>query len=202
MLLDQNKYSVSKGLSHGGKVDLQKQVALNAHPQMPGLGYSYGELQDPEEVRKQQQREQFTSSYEEMLSNPNKKVMVLGLHPEFNTADTRAIQAPMEDPIIKLSDQDVQDYQEAQNKRIDAYTLKMAQFIHLMDNQTASRFDDTQMDILSQISAFIQENSRFDQIKALKEDLQKVMQKMIQQHENTVHGSGLLQNTNSTPAPE
>lgn len=91
MLMDQNKYFVSRGLSTPGTLDLQKNVALNAHPQMKGLGYTYGELQDTEELRKQQLREQFTSNYEEMLTNPNKKVMVLGLHPELNTAETRVI---------------------------------------------------------------------------------------------------------------
>jgi hypothetical protein len=34
-----------------------------------------------------------------MLSDPNKKVLILGLHPEISTEETRIIEPTLEDPI-------------------------------------------------------------------------------------------------------
>ena len=39
-----------------------------------------------------------------MLSNPNKKVLVLGVHPDLNTKNTRYLQNNFEDPIIIPND--------------------------------------------------------------------------------------------------
>lgn len=93
MLTDQKKYFVSKGLTTGKQLDISKNIALNNHPtNMKGLGYSYGELMDPDQDKDKQAKEAFTTNYAEMLMNPNKKVLVLGLHPELNTQDTRTLQ--------------------------------------------------------------------------------------------------------------
>jgi hypothetical protein len=45
-------------------------------------------------------REAFTANYDEMLTNPEKKVLILGVHPELNTASTRYLKNDYEDPII------------------------------------------------------------------------------------------------------
>lgn len=58
-------------------------------------------------------KEAFTSNYEEMLVNPEKKMLVLGIHPELASPDTREIKGDMEDPIIQLSPEE----QAAQQKR-------------------------------------------------------------------------------------
>jgi hypothetical protein len=36
-----------------------------------------------------------------MLTNPEKKVLVLGVHPELSTPNTRYLQSDYEDPIIQ-----------------------------------------------------------------------------------------------------
>ena len=35
-----------------------------------------------------------------MTSNPNKKILILGIHPEFNSINTRTLKQQMEDPYI------------------------------------------------------------------------------------------------------
>ena len=59
-------------------------------PKQTNLGYSYGEL-DMTDQKDKEAREAFTSNYEEMLINPKKKLLVLGLHPELNTDNTRTL---------------------------------------------------------------------------------------------------------------
>jgi hypothetical protein len=36
-------------------------------------------------------KEAWTTDYNEMLMNPDKKVMILGIHPELSTMNTRVI---------------------------------------------------------------------------------------------------------------
>lgn len=74
---------------------------MNLKPKQTNLGYAYGEL-DKTDQKEKEMKEAFTSDYNEMLTNPKKKLLVLGLHPELNTQSTRTLQtADLEDPFIQ-----------------------------------------------------------------------------------------------------
>lgn len=68
-------------------------------------GYSFGTLDD----QTPDPREQFTADYNEMLTNPEKKFMVIGIHPELSTDETRVLQNQMEDPVFVPSAQEIQE---------------------------------------------------------------------------------------------
>lgn len=71
---------------------------LNKRPSQTNIGYTYGELDQEENQKKI--KEAFTTNYDEMLTNPEKKVLVLGVHPELSTENTRFLKNDYEDPII------------------------------------------------------------------------------------------------------
>lgn len=99
MLQDTKNYFISKGLSsYNSKVDVNQQVMLNKRPSQTNIGYTYGELDQEENQKKI--KEAFTTNYDEMLTNPEKKVLVLGVHPELSTENTRFLKNDYEDPII------------------------------------------------------------------------------------------------------
>lgn len=100
MLQNQKDYFISKGLTtYNGKLDVDRQVLIGHHPSQTQVGYTYGEV-EPEDPDKKY-REAFTSNYDEMLTNPEKKVLVIGVHPELSTPNTRFLHNDMEDPIIQ-----------------------------------------------------------------------------------------------------
>ena len=43
----------------------------------------------------------FTNDYAEMLSNPKKKLLILGIHPEMNTPNTKTLTSDIENPFFK-----------------------------------------------------------------------------------------------------
>jgi predicted choloylglycine hydrolase len=101
MLMDSSRYIVTKGVGSGNQVDLSQQVVLNHHPSQTNLGYSYGTLDQEDQLAKQA-KEAFTNDYAEMLTNPKKKLLLLGLHPEMNTPNTKTLQTTdLENPFFK-----------------------------------------------------------------------------------------------------
>jgi len=44
-----------------------------------------------------------------MLSDPKKKVLLLGVHPELETTNTRQLAAELEDPEIVETDDDLEE---------------------------------------------------------------------------------------------
>ena len=88
MLMDPSRYLISQGLKKT-KNDIKNDIVVGMKPdrnKFKGLSYSYGELNDDQ---KSDDGAVFTHSYDEMLTNPKKKVLVLGVHPELTTANTR-----------------------------------------------------------------------------------------------------------------
>ncbi len=94
MLTNENNYFVSRGVP-ASALDLSRQVPLGVKPSQTNLGYSYGVLEDQQSVRERKMRQAFTGDYAEMLHNPEKKMLLLGLHPEMNTLKTKEIQPEM-----------------------------------------------------------------------------------------------------------
>lgn len=104
MLQNQAKYFISKGIS-STKLDLAHQVVLGKHVTLKNVPYSYSSLDD----QTPDPRLQFTADYNEMLTNPDKKFMVIGIHPELSTSETRTLQNQMEDPIFVPSAEEIQE---------------------------------------------------------------------------------------------
>lgn len=77
-------------------------------------------------------REAFTGDYAEMLHNPEKKMLLLGLHPEMNTLKTKQIQPEMEDPIIVRSKEDQEAYMKAQQENYDQKTQDIEEYLGTM----------------------------------------------------------------------
>ena len=56
---------------------------IGYHPKNPYIGYDYGNLDL--KAKEKKIKEQFTSNVDEMIHNPEKKMLLLGVHPELNT---------------------------------------------------------------------------------------------------------------------
>lgn len=80
---------------------------LGSRPSQTNLGYTYGEVDKEDEQKKI--REAFTTNYDEMLTNPEKKVLVLGVHPELSTENTRYLKTDYEDPIIQPNEETLKE---------------------------------------------------------------------------------------------
>ena len=91
MLQNDKNFFISQGIKTGKELDLNKTIVLNKKVKQKNLGYSYGELTKKDESNYKAMQEAWTSNYDEMLSNPEKKVMVLGIHPELNTDNIRIL---------------------------------------------------------------------------------------------------------------
>ena len=110
MMMDPSRYLISQGLKKT-KNDIKNDVVVGLKPdrnKFKGLSYNYGELNDDQNS---DDGAVFTHSYDEMLTNPKKKVLVLGVHPELTTANTRQIANELEDPEIVETEEDLEEKQ-------------------------------------------------------------------------------------------
>ena len=65
------------------------------------MGYSYGEL-DANTIESYS----FTHDVHEMLANPTKRMLLLGVHPELQGKNTRPLEEEYEDPEIVETDEE------------------------------------------------------------------------------------------------
>lgn len=101
------------------------------------MGYTYGEVEPEDEEKKR--REAFTSNYEEMLTNPEKKVLVLGVHPELNTASTRYLKQEYEDPIIQPNDMTLKELEDQRRQAEEERLAKIGKFLEIVRKELAEK---------------------------------------------------------------
>ena len=127
-------------------------IGKNPSPrQQKTLSYSYGEL-DAKTVDDYS----FTHDVNELVSNPGKKMLILGLHPELQSKNTRPIEEEYEDPeIVETEEERKEDEQRGIEiqKKVDQVKV----FIDLIAGQISSGVEVSkkQMDIMQSLSDFI-----------------------------------------------
>ncbi len=138
MLQNGKNYFISKGLTtYNGKLDVENQVMVGHHPSQKQVGYTDGEIEPEDEDKKM--REAFTSNYDEMLTNPEKKVLVLGVHPELNTASTRYLKQDYEDPIIQPNDMTLHEMEEDRKKAEEERLAKIGRFLEIVQKELTDK---------------------------------------------------------------
>lgn len=168
MLQNEKNYFVSKGINQE-KINLKNSIVIGHKPKQTNLGYSYGELSKDDEYKKM--KEAFTSNYDEMLVNPEKKILILGIHPEMGTDNTREIQGEMEDPIIRLSPEEQAAQQKSYQDRLDAKTKEIQEYLDTLYEKMAVHGEQVsfnQIKICKDIGEYLKQGDEASQTPTIK----------------------------------
>ncbi len=88
-----------------------------------------------------------------MLTNPDKKFMVIGIHPELSTPLTRTLANQMEDPVFVPSPEELQEQEEALKSQQKHQAERIEFFLDIIkkDHNLGKMLSDGQKRILNEL---------------------------------------------------
>ena len=165
-----------------GQFNISHTVVIGNHHNNNNIDYSYGELEHIGDIKKQKIDTAFTHNYKEMLANPDKKMLILGIQEEnINTGNTRALKTEMEDPIIKIDEQDDQEAKADYEKRLEQKTQEIREYLDTVHDEltkhAGKNINDEQIDIIKSLDNYIKKGeSDTEPIKKFQDSIEQILQ--------------------------